>query len=136
MAVVEKEKKTNQKKPPNTNKQTKGKEATFFHCSLLLDSPNVLVLICQVCWFFLWWGFFWWCFFFLNEPSSPPQSPCVTALMSLALLMLLEIASSPKITLHTHQHHFLSGNCRDGVSNLAAQDSTRIGDGPIFYKHS
>lgn len=73
-----------------------------------------------------------------NEPSSPPQSPSVTVLMSLALLMLLEIASSLKIALHTQQHHFLSVNRRDEAGREICGSpwpNIRFEDGPIFYKY-
>lgn len=49
-----------------------------------------------------------------HEPSAkftPPKSICSSA-DELALLMLLEIASSPEIALHTQQHHFLTVNLR------------------------
>jgi len=68
---------------------------------------------------------------------TPSKSICSSA-DELAFLMPLEIASSPRITLHTQQLHFLHvtlgakrGRNMDGSSPVAI----RFDDGPIFYKY-
>lgn len=52
--------------------------------------------------------------------------------------MVLEIASSPEIALHTQQHHFLAVNLRaEGGRDMCGSSRVvvRFDDGPIFYKY-